>query len=82
MSATKIILWVLFISCPSILLAGFVVYKINEKLHDSGVYIDQNVYLIVLFISMWLAMLLSSKKIFIIVFRRDETNETKANQKK
>tara|TARA_R110000782_G_scaffold252352_2_gene340132 strand:+ start:3710 stop:3958 length:249 start_codon:yes stop_codon:yes gene_type:complete len=75
MNAKKSILWIIFISCPSILLAGYVVYKIKEILLINGVLINEYIYWLILFFTMWAVMLLTSKKILKEVF----STKTKKN---
>jgi hypothetical protein len=66
----KAMLWVIFVSCPSIVLAGYLVYKIKEILLNNGVSISESVYWLVLFGAMWAAMYLSSKKLLREIFSR------------
>lgn len=76
MSTKKAILWVVFVSCPSILLAGYLVYKIKETLVTNGVSINENIYWLVLFLVMWLVMFLTSKKVLKEVFSNNNKEIT------
>jgi hypothetical protein len=71
MSIKKAIVWIIFISCPSIILTGYAVYKIKEVLLINGVPINENIYWLILFFAMWAAMWLSSKRILKELFLRD-----------
>ena len=76
----KSIAHIVFISCPSILLAGYGVYVTRDWLSSSkGIEVSDTVYWIILFIVMWVAMWVTSHKILKAVFgqeKRDETNLT------
>lgn len=63
MSAKKAVLWFMFITCPSVILTGYIVYKFKNLLLANGVLIDNAIYWMVLFFAMWIAMLISSKRI-------------------
>jgi hypothetical protein len=67
----KAMLWIIFISCPSILLAGYAVYKIKEILLVNGISINENIYWLILFFTMWAAMFLSSKRVLKEFFSKD-----------
>jgi len=71
MSLKKAMAWIIFISCPSIILTGYIVYKVKEILLRNGFSINEYIYLIILFTTMWIAMWISSKKILKEVFSGD-----------
>jgi len=74
MSLKKAMVWIIFISCPSIILTGYVVYKIKEMLFINGVTINETIYWLILFFAMWAAMWLSSKRILKEVFSPRDSN--------
>jgi hypothetical protein len=72
MSPVRAILWIIFVSVPSIILAGYAVYKVNEVLLTKyGISINENVYWLTLLFAMWAALWLSSRRILKAIFSSD-----------
>lgn len=71
MNIKKAMVWIIFISCPSIILAGYVVFKVKEMLSANGILINQTIYWLILFFFMWAAMWLSSRKILKEIFSKE-----------
>lgn len=75
MKPAKAILWIMLVSSPSIILAGYAVYKAKEiLLAKYGISINENIYWLILFSIMWAAMWLSSKRILKEIFSKDSKN--------
>jgi hypothetical protein len=71
MTPLKAILWTIFISVPSIIIVGYAVYKVKELLFQYGFSINENIYWIILFVAMLLAMWISSMRVFRYLFPKD-----------
>ncbi len=82
MNPVKDILWIMFISAPSVILSGYAVYKLREILFiNYGIAINDSAYWPVLFFTMWAVLWLSSKRILKKVFSREPEKENKWDQK-
>ena len=68
MNVKKAILWTLLVSCPSIVLAGYAVYKTKEILLKNGILINEYIYVSIGFLAMWGAMWLTSNRILKEIF--------------
>jgi len=67
------ILWVVFISSPSIIFTAYLINKLKEILASQyGIFIDQNLYWVILFISMWITMSVTSKNVLKQAFSRKD----------
>lgn len=77
MITRRAIAWVVFISCPSIILAGYLIYKIKEMLVNNGIMIDNTIYSLILFLVMWAAMWLTSGKILKAIFSKRPEDHAK-----
>lgn len=77
MKTRRAIAWLVFISCPSIILAGYLIYKIKEMLVNNGIMIDNTIYCLILFLAMWAALWLTSGKILKAIFSNPRDNQAK-----
>ena len=77
MNTRRAIVWVAFISCPSIILAGYLVYKFKELLVNNGIMIDNTIYCLILFLVMWAAMWLTAGKILKAIFSKPPEDDAK-----
>ena len=68
MRVSKAILWTIFVSCPSIILAGYAAYKTKEILLKNGILINEYIYVSIGFLAMWGAMWLTSNRILKEIF--------------
>lgn len=78
MKIKAMFLWVFFVSMPSIVASGYVVYKIRSFLSMSyGFDVEENVYWAILFTTMWVTMYLTSKNVLKEFERKESPGESK-----
>lgn len=64
MTPVKAILWVLFISCPAILISGYIIYKLRDIMRDNyGIILSDYTFFIILLFTMLGTMWLTSRKV-------------------
>jgi len=69
MKVKAMILWVLFVSSPTIILVCYLVYKLRQILIAEY---GTTGYWVILFFAMWAAMILSSKRVLKELFSQGE----------
>ena len=72
---TGALLWVAFVSVPSILASGYVVYRLKEYLVSQGLLVNQGIYTLTLFVVMWVAMWATSRRARRSIFPPKQQND-------
>jgi hypothetical protein len=68
MSTVKALSWLALISVPSILASAYVVFKIRQYLLSQGGEVNEELYLLILFIVMWGVMWITSRRALKSIF--------------